>query len=321
MAFKYNRSISAAALIAAALCGQAAAEPVKVVASFSILADLAAEIGGDNVEVATLVGPNGDAHVYEPSPADARQMAAADLVLVNGLGFEGWLERLIEASGYSGAVAVASEGVEARATGGEEHGHDHAEPPGGDHPAESVKDDHDGGSLDPHAWQSVRNAVTYVGNIAEALCNAEPDGCAAFRANAAAFEEELQALDVSIKDAFSSIPAERRKVITTHDSFGYFGQAYGIEFLAPQGVSTDAEASAADVARLIEQIREAGVTALFLENVSDPRLAEQIARETGVQPGGELFSDALSDQGGPAPTYIDMMRHNAGLLQKAMQGS
>jgi zinc/manganese transport system substrate-binding protein len=300
---------AAAALAISPSVPSAAAEPLKVVASFSILGDVVAEVGGDNVEVVTLVGPNGDAHVYEPTPADARNTADAALVVVNGLGFEGWLGRLVEASGYAGAVVVASDGIRPIATG-EAH----------------AFDDEDTGAprhdpTDPHAWQSVPNVVIYVKNIADALCEADSVHCEDFRTNADRYSAELQALDAEMKAGFETIPDERRKVITTHDAFGYFAGAYGVEFLAPQGVSTDSEASAADVANLIRQIREEAVTALFVENVSDPRLIEQIARETGVAPGGELFSDALSGPGGPAATYVDMMRHNAGVLQAAMQGS
>ncbi|MGQ7792212.1 metal ABC transporter solute-binding protein, Zn/Mn family [Faunimonas sp. B44] len=317
------------ALLLASAAAVPAAEPVKVVASFSILADFVAKVGGDRVEVAALVGPDSDAHVYEPSPADARRVAAADLVVVNGLGFEGWLERLVKASGYKGEVAVASSGVATiPADGGDDHGDDnHAHAHGEDdhghaegHGHAEAHGHHHGPS-DPHAWQSAANAVTYAGNIAEALCRADQGSCELFRANAAAYQDELRALHASIAAEFGALPPERRKVITTHDAFRYFGRAYGIEFIAPQGVSTESEASAADVARLIQQVRAEGVTALFVENVSDPRLLEQIARETGTRPGGALYSDALSGPDGPAPTYVDMMRHNARSLASAMQGS
>lgn len=279
----------------------ASAEPVNVIASFSILGDMVSVVGGENVEVTTLVGPNGDAHVYAPSPADARATAEADLVLVNGLGFEGWIDRLVEASGYAGPVAVASEGA-ATINIGASH-------------------DHEAGEVDPHAWQSVENAVVYVKNIADALCGVDSEHCNAFRANASAYTGELTALDASIKARFAAIAEERRKIITSHDAFGYFENAYDVEFLSPQGVSTESEASAADVASLISQIREENVTGLFVENVSDPRLIEQIGRETGVRPGGDLYSDALSELDGPAPTYVRMMRHNADTLLGAMQGS
>jgi zinc/manganese transport system substrate-binding protein len=328
-------------LSAGAVASANAAEPLKVVASFSILGDLVSEVGGEHVAVRTIVGPNGDAHVYEPTPADARDVAGADLVVVNGLGFEGWLDRLIEASGYSGAIVVASEGVtplklsEEAAAGmpveeeeGEhaEAGHEHEEEgehaeAGHQHGAEHAEAHHHHGDIDPHAWQSIPNAELYVKNIADALCVADSGNCPDYRSNAAAYSRELQAIDADTRSAVAAIPEERRKVLTTHDAFGYFAREYGIAFLAPQGVSTESEASAGDVAELITQIREQHVTALFVENISDPRLIEQIGAETGVRPGGELFSDALSEKDGPAPTYAAMMRHNIELIAGAMRGS
>jgi zinc/manganese transport system substrate-binding protein len=289
-----------------------AAEKPRVVASFSILADMAARVGGDKVEVSSLVGPNGDAHVYEPAPADAKTIAEADLVVVNGLGFEGWFARLVEASGYKGPVVTASEGVAAAKMDEEEEhaeaGHDD------DH-------DHDHGAFDPHAWQNAANTVIYAGNIAKALCEADTANCETYKSNAAAYVTELKALDAEIKAAVERVPADRRTVIMSHDAFGYFARAYGITVLAPEGVSTDSEASAQDVAKLIAQTKDKKAAALFVENVSDPRLIEQISRETGLSIGGELYSDALSPPDGPAASYIAMMRHNARLLTAAMAGS
>lgn len=285
----------------------ALAAEIKAVASFSILGDMVSRVGGSRVEVATLVGPDGDAHVYQPKPADAKAMAAAQVVFVNGLGFEGWLERLAAASGYQGKPVVVTDGIapEPRAAS---HQHEEA----GAHAQDSI---------DPHAWQDAANAQVYVRNIAEGLCAADAAGCAAYRANAAAYGREIAALDAEIEAAIARVPADKRTVITTHDSFGYFARAYGIAFLAPEGVSTESEASAWDVARLIEQIRARKASALFVENVSDPRLVEQIARETGLKLGGALYSDALSPEDGPAPTYLAMMRHNLRLLSTAMTGS
>lgn len=291
---------------------------IKAVASFSILGDFVARVGGDRVEVTTIVGPDGDAHVYEPKPDDAKAVAAAAVVFVNGLGFEGWLGRLMEASGYKGKTVTVTEGIEAEKM---TEGHDeHAE---GEKEEEHAGGEagHDHGEMDPHAWQSARNAEVYVKNIAAALCEADASGCDTYKANAAAYNKELEALDGSIKDAVAKIPADRRTVITSHDAFGYFSHEYGVKFLAPEGVSTESEASAKDVANLIKQIREDKATALFVENVSDPRLIEQIAKETGLKVGGALYSDALSDPSGPATTYIDMMKHNAKLLTDAMIGS
>jgi len=316
-----SRPLLAALLVVVGAASSAsAAEPLKVVASFSILGDLVAEVGGQHVAVRTIVGPNGDAHVYEPTPADARDAAGADLVVVNGLGFEGWLDRLIDASGYSGTVAVASTGVtplrlsEEAASGMPVEEEEHAA-------ADHDEAGHHHGDVDPHAWQSVPNAEIYVGNIADALCATDPADCADYRANATAYTAELKDIDATVRSIVAAIPKERRKVISTHDAFGYFADEYGIAFLAPQGVSTESEASAGGVAALIAQIRAEKVTAVFFENISDPRLIEQIARETGVKPGGELFSDALSGPDGPAPTYAAMMRHNVELLAGAMRGS
>jgi zinc/manganese transport system substrate-binding protein len=306
-----------------------AQDKIKAVASFSILGDFVARVGGDRVDVATIVGPDGDAHVYEPKPEDAKNVAAADVVFVNGLAFEGWLDRLVEASGYKGKVVAATAGIEPEKMA-EEHGHEHAE---GEKKAEhehehehaeaekKAESGHDHGEFDPHAWQSAANARTYVKNIAKALCEADTQGCDTYKANAEAYGKELTTLDEEIKAAMAKVPEERRTVITSHDAFGYFAHEYGIKFLAPEGISTESEASAKDVAKLIEQIREDKASALFVENVSDPRLIEQIGKETGLKVGGALYSDALSGKDGPASTYIDMMRHNAKLLGEAMAGS
>lgn len=295
-----RRTVLALAFLAV-FAGSAASaqDKVKVVATFSILRDLTQNVGGERVEVTTLVGANGDAHVYSPTPADARKLGGARLVVVNGLGFEGWLARLIKTSGSKAPTVVASNGIKARRTTGDQHGHSHA-------------------ASDPHAWQSVANAKIYVRNIRDALIAADPEGRAAYEANAAAYTATLDGLEAEVKAAVAKIPPGGRRLITTHDAFGYFGAAYGIEFLAAQGVSTDAEASAQDVARIIRQIKAQKIPAVFLENVSDPRLIKRIADETGARIGGTLFSDALSDDKGPAPTYIDMMRHNVKQLAAAL---
>jgi zinc/manganese transport system substrate-binding protein len=267
-----------------------AQDKVRVVATFSILADLAKNVGGDAVEVASLVGPNGDAHAYAPSPADAKRLADARLVLVNGLGFEGWIDRLVKASGTKAQVAAASKGVKPRQMK-DEHGHDH-------------------GTSDPHAWQSVANVKLYVANIRDALVKADPAAKPTYEANAAAYLAKLDALDADIKATIAAIPAARRKIITTHDAFGYFAAAYGVQFIAPQGVSTEAEVSARDVSRIVRQIKAQKIPAVFMENVTDSRLMRRIAEESGAKIGGKLYSDALSEPSGPAPTYIDMMRNN-----------
>jgi zinc/manganese transport system substrate-binding protein len=248
--------------------------------------------------MAALVGPNGNAHVYAPSPVDAKKLADARLVVVNGLGFEGWLDRLVKASGTRATIVVASKDVKTRerANGG----------------------DHERGRADPHAWQSVANAKIYVANIRNALAASDPAGVAIYDANTARYLAQLDALDREVREEIARIPADRRRVISTHDAFGYFEAAYGIRFIAPQGVSTETEASAKDVAQIVSQIRKQKIPAVFLENVTDPRLMRQIATETGAKIGGVLYSDALTGTDGDAPTYIAMMRHNLKQLAGAL---
>lgn len=337
------RALLASAVLLATSGLTAAADRLSVIASFSILEDFAREVGGERVRITTLVGPDGDAHVYEPKPADAAAVAAADVVLVNGLQFEGFLQRLIEASGTEAEIVEVSKGAEllpavgghvasehdaagrsraqpgaAEAQGEVEHGETlHA----GAHHRHTEVGEPQHGATDPHAWQAVPNAVVYVRNIAEAFCTADLEGCDAYEANAAAYETKLEALDAEIKAAVAAIPPERRVIITSHDAFGYFEHGYGIDFIAPEGVSTESEASAADIAALIRQVREDNAAAIFVESITDRRLIEQIASETGLKVGGELYSDALSDANGPAATYIDMMRHNIGTIRGAVTGS
>lgn len=288
----------------------AAAEPLKVVASFSIIGDFAQNVGGDRIELTTLVGPDGDAHVYEPSPADAVKMSKADVVLVNGLQFEGFLQRLVEASATKAAVVELTKGVEPIKMK-EEH----------EHAAESGGDDHHHGDLDPHAFQSIANAKIYVKNIADAFCAADSAGCDAYKSNADAYTAKLTATETEVKDAVAAIPEAKRTLITSHDAFGYFENAYGLTFLAPEGISTEAEASAADVAALISQVRGDKASAIFVENITNPRLIEQISTETGVKVGGTLYSDALSKADGPAATYIEMMKSNIATIKGAILGS
>jgi zinc/manganese transport system substrate-binding protein len=294
--------VTAAALV---LLGSASPAPaqdkdkdkVKVVATFSILADLVKNVGGDRVETVALVGSNGDAHVYAPTPADARTLGAAQVVVTNGFGFEGWIDRLVKASGTKAAMVVATKGVKPRRSAGDDHGH---------------------GGSDPHAWQAVANVAIYVGNIRDALAKADPAGKAAYEANATAYLAKLDALDRDVRAEIAKIPADRRRIITTHDAFGYFRDAYGVDFIAPQGVSTESEPSARDVARIIAQVRKQKIPAVFLENVTDPRLLKRISEESGARIGGTLYSDALTDAKGEAPTFIDMMRHNVRQLTTAL---
>ncbi len=281
-------ALSFAAFLAPAM---AAAQKIPVVASFSIIGDLVRQVGGDRVSVTTIVGPDGDAHVYQPSPADGRNIAQARLIFVNGLGFEGWLDRLVTAAKSKGEVFTLGKGVNAR------------------------KDE---AGQDPHAWQDVANARVYVEAIREALTAVDPDGAQTYKANADAYLAKLDALDAEILEAIAAIPQERRRVVSTHDAFGYFAARYGVEFIAPQGVSTEADVSARDIAKIIDAVRAHKVRAVFVENVADPRLAKRIASETGARVGGVLYSDALSDAKGDGATYIDMMRHNVRELTKAL---
>jgi zinc/manganese transport system substrate-binding protein len=287
----------------------AAAAPLRVVASFSVIGDLAHQVGGDRIRLTTLVGPNGDAHVYEPRPADAAALAAAQVILINGLGLEGFLPRLIAASGTKAPVVVVTRGVAALPNPGTEQSH----------AGKGTEAEHEEGRFDPHAWQSVANAEIYVRNIAQAFCAADAAGCPDYRARAADYEQKLEALDAEVKAAIAAIPPSRRTVITSHDAFNYFQHEYGLRFLAPEGVSTEAEASAADVAALIRQVRASHASALFVENITNPKLIEQIARDTGVKVGGTLYSDALSPADGPASTYVDMMRHNVKTIADAIE--
>jgi len=282
-------------------CAQAA-DKIKAVASFSILGDMLRQVGGDRVEVITLVGPNGDAHVYQPTPSDAKHLSEAKVLVINGLGFEGWMARLEQSSGFKGLVVTASKGVKTQQMTEEEDGK-----------AKKV--------ADPHAWQSLANGRIYAENIRDGLIKADPEGKAAYEANTSKFIAAVDEMEPQVKAAFENIPAPKRKIITSHDAFGYFGAAFGIELIAPQGVSTESEASAKDVAKIIRQIKAEKIPAVFLENVTDKRLSEQISRETGARIGGELYSDALSEQSGPAPTYLEMVRHNVRTLTDALSAS
>ena len=268
-----------------------AQDRVNVVTSFSILGDFVKNVGGERVNVTTLVGPDGDVHVYTPAPADAKKIADARLLVINGLGLEGWLPRLVQSSGSKAPIVIATKNIAPLKLGSD---------------------------ADPHAWQSVANAKKYVANIRDALGAADPADAETFRANTQAYLAELDALDREVREAIGKIPESRRKVISTHDAFGYFASAYGIKFIAPLGVSTESEASARDIADIITQIKTAKIPAVFLENISDPRLIRQIAAETGARIGGTLYSDSLTGEKGDAPTYIDMVRHNIRALTSAL---
>ena len=282
--------------VLAATSGSVSARQLHVVASFTVLADMVRQVGTPHVEVVSLVGPNGDPHVYEPTPQDAHALSTADLVVVNGLGLEGWMDRLIGASGTRAPVLVVSKGLETLHTG-------------------------ENGRLitDPHAWNSAANGVLYVQNIIDALVAADPADAADYRTRGARYVSELRSLDAWVRREVMSIPPDKRRIITSHDAFGYLGAAYGIEFRAPLGYSTEAEPSAAAVASLIEQIKREKIRAVFLENSNDPRLTGQIASATGARLGGTLYAEALSAPDGPAPTYVQMFRHNIETLLAGMR--
>ncbi|HZJ11490.1 MAG TPA: metal ABC transporter substrate-binding protein [Methyloceanibacter sp.] len=323
MKYRLVMQIGLALAVLVGLSGGAdAADKVKTVASFSILGDMVRQVGGDRVEVVTLVGPDGDAHVFSPTPADAKTLAGAEIFFVNGLGFEGWMERLEKSSGFPGKTVVASQGVKPL-TMSEEEGHHHGEEAKDEHEHEdhAKGEDHDDEAeevTDPHAWQDLANGKIYVANIRDGLIAADPDGKAIYEANAVTYLDAIAKEEEAVKQALAALPEARRKIITSHDAFGYFGAAYGLEIVAPEGVSTESEASAQDVAKIIRQIKAEKIPAVFLENVTDHRLLDQIARETGAKIGGTLYSDALSGPDGPAPTYLDMFRHNVGTLTAAL---
>ncbi|WP_110670813.1 metal ABC transporter solute-binding protein, Zn/Mn family [Salinicola halophilus] len=344
------------ATLSLGVVGAASAQtPLKVVTSFSILDDMISTVGGDHVAVTSLVGPNGDAHSFSPKPADAQSLADAELVVVNGLQFEGWIDRLVEASGYEGDVVVASDGIETLAFDGEHdhghggdehdhgdahdhggngHDHDHGDSHGHDH---GDSHDHDGhghehgdaghdhggghhhhGGTDPHAWQSLANGEQYVRNIRDALIDADPDNAEDYRDNAETYLDEMEALDESARERLSRIPEDQRMIITSHEAFGYFADAYGLTMLSPVGLSTLAEPSASDMGELIQQIDESHARALFLENMANPALINQLHEETGVAIGGELYADALTEEG-EGSTYLGMFQHNVDTIVEALQ--
>ncbi len=270
----------------------AAADELKIVASFSILGDMVEQVAGDAAEVTTIVGPDADAHVYQPSVADARAVAEADIIFVNGMGFETWSETLIAESGSKASVHVATDGVT------------------------PVKVE---GEVDPHAWNSLLNGVVYVQNISNVLAEAVPAHADEFKANAEAYIAKLTTLDAETRTKLASLPENRRTVVTAHDAFGYLADAYGLTFLAPVGIDTEAEPSARDLAVLIENLKEQGASALFVENITSPALINQISEETGIEIGGRLYSDALSERGGPATSYLAMFQHNLGALVTALK--
>ena len=286
-------SLAVAALLSSPL---AMAKTVEAVASFSILGDIVQQVGGEHVNVVTLVGPDGDPHGFAPMPKNSKQLSNADVVFVSGLGLEGWLERLISASGYKGQVVVASTGVDTR------------------------KMDEEGKMVtDPHAWNSMANGIKYANNVMNALIVADPEDADYFRKRGGEYIQQLEKLDAYAKAQFAAIPLDKRKVLTSHDAFGYFSQEYGVSFLSPVGFSTEAEASASDVAALIKQIKQEKIKTYFIENQTDPRLVKQIATASGVKAGGELYPEALSPARGPAATYVEAFKHNVDTIVGSMK--
>ncbi|AUG99484.1 metal ABC transporter substrate-binding protein [Pectobacteriaceae bacterium CE70] len=291
-----KRSALVIALSGLLLSPLAMAKNLDVVASFSVLGDMVSQIGGEHVTVTDLVPPNGDPHEFEPSPKDSKTLASANVVFVSGLGLEGWMNRLIKASGYKGPIVTASTGIH------------------------RLKMDEDGKTVtDPHAWNSMGNGIVYAHNIIDALVKADPQNADYYRQHGESYVQQLQKLDDYAKKTFASIPKEKRKVLTSHDAFGYFSAAYGVTFLAPMGYSTESEASSQTVAKLITQIKQEHVKSYFIENQTDPRLVKQIANASGAKPGGELFPEALTDSNGPAPTYTAAFKHNVDTIAASME--
>ena len=304
--------------------------PIPVVATFSVLGDMVKRIGGEHISLTTLVGADGDTHVYQPTPQAARVVAEADVLFINGLGFEGWLERLVEAAPFVGSLVVTTTGIEPIAFGGhedeheegheEDHEDEHEEEHEEGHEEEAGEHHGDHGAFDPHAWHSFTNAIVYANNIAAGLAQADPANAGSYYRNHQIFVNEIRTLKSEADLLMAALPINKRTVVTPHDGFGYFADLYNLRFEAPQGLSTESEASAADVAKLIMLIRKQEISAVFIESITDNRLMQQIANETGAVIGGKLYSDALSNEDEPASTYLDMMRHNTETLSQALGG-
>ncbi len=293
-------------IVAALLTGAAYAAPLPVVTSFSILGDVAKQIGGDRVAVQSLVGPNQDSHAYHMTSGDIKKIRSAKLVLLNGLGLEAAdVQRAVKQSKVP--FAEATKGIQALKAeeGGHHHDHDHE----GHH--------HDHGEFDPHVWTDPVLMGTYAQNVANALIQADPEGKTYYQQRLGNYQMQLKKLHSDAQAAFNAVPAAKRKVLTGHDAFTYMGKRYNIEFIAPQGVSSEAEPSAKQVASIIRQIKREGIKAVFTENIKDTRMIDRIAKETGVNVSGRLYSDALG--GAPANSYIGMYRYNVKVLTDAMK--
>lgn len=292
-----------------ALSGPAGAdEKLSVIATFSILGDLTQQIGGDAIALTVLVGPDSDTHAFEPTAESQRVVAKATVLVANGLGLEPWLERLIDASGFNGELVVATDSIKPLTAPGS---HDDAV---GDEGS-----DHDHGAADPHAFQDPKLVLTYIDNIEAGLVKAAPGQAETFKKNADALKERFRILDAELAASLGTLPPDHKRILTSHDAFQYFGRAYGISFVAAQGVTTEAEPSAKDLKRIVEQIRHGDIKAVFIESMNDPRFIESLAADTGAVVGGDLYSDALSGSEGPAPDLISLYRHNAHELLKVLK--
>ena len=313
-----NRRLLLSLLPALAMPGLLRAqEPLRVVASFSILGDMVREVAGERIALRTVAGPNVDAHTFQPRPSDAEALRGAALAVRNGLGFDGWFDRMVRSANWRGRMVTATDGLTPRRMPAHSHGHGHS------HGGQQQAGQQQGQPRmvpDPHAWQDLRLGIRYVQAIAAALGAADAANAAAYAAAAEAYVARLTDLDTWVRAQIAAVPEARRVVVTSHDAFGYFGTAYGIRFLAPQGVSTEAEPSAAEVGRLIRQIRSERITAVFMENMGNPATLQRLAQEAGVRVGGRLYADALSAADGPAASYEAMFRHNVALLVPAMRG-
>ncbi|AGF75321.1 metal ABC transporter solute-binding protein, Zn/Mn family [Bartonella vinsonii] len=276
---------------------------IKVVVSFSILADLVKNVGGDHISMTTLISPNTNIHTYEPTPHDAKILRNAHIIFINGLHLEGFINRLITASDTKALLVEVSDNISPLEIKNQE---------------QSTKRHHHHSDIDPHAWQTISNVEIYIKNIATALCKIDQPSCTSYRKNSETYIQKLKSAQETFKTKIATIPKDKRVIITSHDAFGYFAQEYGFIILAPQSASTETEATAADVAKLIKQIKANKVTALFVENISNPRLIKQISKETGLKIGGTLYSDALSDENGPVATYLNMMEHNVNTIIDAI---
>lgn len=295
--------------------------PLQVVASFSVLGDMAKEIGGKHVNVVTIVGPNADAHSFEPTPQSVQALTNAQVLISNGLEFEAWLPRLIKSSGFTGEHIVVSSGATLRTLQRSDthEGHDHVSDDAGD--SSHHEHNHRPGDVDPHAWQNLANGMVYARNIASALSKADPSRTSDYQRRVKKYVATMEKLDVEVRAALEAIPAEYRKAVTAHDAFGYFGDEYGIEFMPLAGLGNTAEPSAQDIAALIDRLREEERIGIFPEKFSNPKLIEQLARETNVVVGGALYSDALDNADEPAGTYLGMFHWNAGQLISVLKSA